>query len=113
NQQLRRRADHKIRSRNLQSRKSGGQTERAVIEHALPALAVGKWEQPRTHHADAAHSFVKYQPAERSAIILGNSSRGMIRKSGKHGDLVSCTNPVVGKLRGACCRRAHLRWKIL
>src|SRR5438552_18803018 len=64
--------------RKKHSRACGRGAERAVVQHALIRLTVGKREEPGTNHANAIDHFPAHQMTKLGAIFRWNYSGGMI-----------------------------------
>src|SRR5256886_17666000 len=87
--------------RKKHSRACGRGAERAVVQHALIRLTVGKREEPGPNHANAIDLFPAHQMTKLGAIFRWNYSGGMIRKSRQYRDVMSIPCPMAGKLGGA------------
>src|SRR2546425_9220844 len=99
--------------RKKHSRACGRGAERAVVQHALIRLTVGKREEPGPNHANAIHHFPAHQMTKLGAIFRWNYSGGMIRKTRQYRDVMSIPCPMAGKLGGARGRGSHFWRKIL
>src|SRR5256885_17146018 len=87
--------------RKKHSRACGRGAERAVVQHALIRLTVGKREEPGPNHANAIDHFPAHQMTKLGAIFRWNYSGGMIRKTRQYRDVMSIPCPMAGKLRRA------------
>src|SRR2546430_10990299 len=87
--------------RKKHSRACGRGAERAVVQHALIRLTVGKREEPGPNHANAIDHFPAHQMTKLGAIFRWNYSGGMIRKTRQYRDVMSIPCPMAGKLGGA------------
>src|SRR5256885_15318950 len=87
--------------RKKHSRACGRGAERAVVQHALIRLTVGKREEPGPNHANAIDHFPAHQMTKLGAIFRWNYSGGMIRKTREYRDLMSTSCPMAGKVGGA------------
>src|SRR5438552_8714652 len=99
--------------RKKHSRACGRGAERAVVQHALIRLTVGKREEPGPNHANAIDHFPAHQMTKLGAIFRWNYSGGMIRKTRQYRDVMSIPCPMAGKLGGARGRGSHCWRKIL
>src|SRR2546430_13045964 len=99
--------------RKKHSRACGRGAERAVVQHALIRLTVGKREEPGPNHANAIDHFPAHQMTKLGAIFRWNYSGGMIRKTRQYRDVMSIPCPMAGKLGGAPGRGSHFLRKVL
>ena len=112
-QELGRRRDDDIGTRNEHAAQSGGDAERSVVAHALVGLAVGQGPEPGAKHVYAVNSFAVGQPAQRCVPFGGNDTGGMIGKTGEHRNFVACLRPMHGEFGGARGGGAHLGREVL
>src|SRR5207249_8807842 len=104
---LRRSGNDDIVTREKHSRACGRGAERAVVQHALIRLTVGKREEPGPNHANAIDHFPAHQMTKLGAIFRWNYSGGMIRKTRQYRDVMSIPCPMAGKLGGARRSEEH------
>src|SRR5439155_23749864 len=98
--------------RKKHSRACGRGAERAVVQHALIRLTVGKREEPGPNHANAIDHFPAHQMTKLCAIFRWNYSGGMIRKTRQYRDVMSIHCSMAGKLSRARGRGSHFWRKI-
>ena len=112
-QELRRRGDDHVGTRQGHAAQGGRDAERSVVAHALVRLAVGQRPEPGAKDINAADSLVVDQAAQTAAPFRRNDSGRMIGESGQHRYFVAGFCPVAGEFGGTSGGRTHLRRKIL